>query len=402
MKPAFILSAHTMALGVVRALGENGVPVIVLHYNEKDMGHVSKYVTHQVPSPHPERDEAGFIKLLIECSQRFGKGILFPVSDETVVAVAQHKAELDAYFTVACSDWTVAQKFIEKKYTYALADAHGIPAPKTLIPRSVAEVEKYAQSVDFPCLVKPSQSHLFYAHFQRKMFPVDSAAELVAVYQQAAEAGLEVMLQEIIPGDDANVVNYNAYFWEGQPLLEFTAQHIRNAPPWWGSPRVVLSKDIPEVLDPGQRILRAMNYTGYACTEFKKDSRDGVYKLMEVNERHNLSTLLAVRCGINFPWLQYQHLLTGAAPKARKFTTGVYWIDITRDVGYSVKYFTQEKYPLKQYVAPYFGPHVFAIFDWRDIKPFIKRCVFLFFQGLRAFPGVFSRKQPKANAKAPS
>ncbi|WP_455212384.1 carboxylate--amine ligase [Kaarinaea lacus] len=383
MKPAIVLSGHTMALGVVRALGEKGVPVVMVHYDERDMGHVSKYVTQQIQSPHPEKNQAEFINLLIECSDQFNGSVLFPVSDETVVAVAQNKDQLEEYYRVACPSWQIAQQFIEKKYTYALADANGIPAPKTIIPASVADVEKYATDVDFPCLVKPSQSHLFYDYFKRKMFPVSSADELLSVYRQAAEAGLEVMLQEIIPGDDINVVNYNAYFSESEPLLEFTAQHIRNAPPWWGSPRVVLSKNIPEVIDPGRNILKAMNYSGYACTEFKKDERDNIYKLMEVNGRHNLSTLLAVRCGINFPWLQYQHLLFGEKLSARQYTTGIYWVDIPRDVGYSIKYFRREKYSLKQYLLPYVKPHVFAILDSHDIKPFIKRITYLAKQALR-------------------
>lgn len=383
MKPAIVLSGHTMALGVVRALGENGVPVVMIHYDERDMGHVSKYITQQIQSPHPEKNQSEFINLLIECSDQFLGGVLFPVSDETVVAVARNKDRLEEHYRVACPSWQIAQQFIEKKYTYALANANGIPVPKTIIPSSIADVEKYAASVDFPCLVKPSQSHLFYDYFKRKMFPVDSADEMLSVYRRAAEAGLEVMLQEIIPGEDINVVNYNAYFSDSEPLLEFTAQHIRNAPPWWGSPRVVLSKNIPEVLDPGRKILKAMNYSGYACTEFKKDERDNTYKLMEVNGRHNLSTLLAVRCGINFPWLQYQHLLFGEKLSARQYTTGIYWVDIPRDVGYSVKFFRREKYSLKQYVLPYIKPHVFAILDWRDIRPFIKRITYLAKQVLR-------------------
>jgi len=136
------------------------------------------------------------------------------------------------------------------------------------------------------------------------------------------------------------------------------------------------------VIEPGRKILKAMGFYGYACTEFKKDTRDGVYKLMEVNGRHNLSTLLAVRCGINFPWLEYQHLVENEQPTAQDFKTGIYWIDITSDVGYSLGYLKQERYSLRQYLRPYFNQHVFAIFDLKDIRPFIRRCLFLLKQGL--------------------
>jgi len=382
MKPAIVLSGHTMALGVVRSLGTMGVPVIMVHYDKKDMGHVSKYIKHSIEAPHPETHESQFINVLIDCAKEYGGGVLFPVSDETVVAVARNKDALNKHFIIACPEWDIVSQYIDKKYTYELADANGVPAPKTIVPQSVEDVENYSKKVDFPCLVKPSQSHLFYAHFKCKMFPVNNADEMISIYQQATEVGLEVMLQEIIPGDDADVVNYNAYFWDGEPLVEFTSEHIRNAPPWWGSPRVALSNKIPEVIEPGRKILKAMGFYGYACTEFKKDTRDGVYKLMEVNGRHNLSTLLAVRCGINFPWLQYQHLVENEQPTAHDFKTGIYWIDITRDVGYSLGYLKQERYSLRQYLRPYFNQHVFAIFDLKDIRPFIRRCLFLLKQGL--------------------
>jgi len=382
MKPAIVLSGHTMALGVVRSLGTMGVPVIMVHYDKKDMGHVSKYIKHSIEAPHPETHESQFINVLIDCAKEYGGGVLFPVSDETVVAVARNKDALNKQFIIACPEWDIVSQYIDKKYTYELADANGVPAPKTIVPQSVEDVENYSKKVDFPCLVKPSQSHLFYAHFKCKMFPVNNADEMISIYQQATEVGLEVMLQEIIPGDDADVVNYNAYFWDGEPLVEFTSEHIRNAPPWWGSPRVALSNKIPEVIEPGRKILKAMGFYGYACTEFKKDTRDGVYKLMEVNGRHNLSTLLAVRCGINFPWLQYQHLVENEQPTAHDFKTGIYWIDITRDVGYSLGYLKQERYSLRQYLRPYFNQHVFAIFDLKDIRPFIRRCLFLLKQGL--------------------
>jgi len=382
MRTAIVLSGHTMALGVVRALGTMGVPVIMVHYDEKDTGQYSKYIKDSLKAPHPEKHESEFINVLIELSKRYSGGVIFPVSDETVVAVARNKDTLSKHFIIACPEWEIVSQYIDKKHTYALADECGVPAPRTIIPESIKDVEDYAKQVDFPCLVKPSQSHLFYDHFKCKMYPVNNADEMISIYKQATVAGLEVMLQEIIPGDDDTVVNYNAYFWDGKPLVEFTAEHVRNAPPWWGSPRVALSNKIPEVIEPGRKILKAMGFYGYACTEFKKDTRDGVYKLMEVNGRHNLSTLLSVRCGINFPWLQYKHLVNNELPVAKGFESGIYWIDITRDMGYSLKFLKEEGYSLKQYFRPYINRHVFAIFDLSDIKPFVRRCLFLFKQGL--------------------
>jgi predicted ATP-grasp superfamily ATP-dependent carboligase/2-polyprenyl-3-methyl-5-hydroxy-6-metoxy-1,4-benzoquinol methylase len=348
------------------------------------MAHKSRYVKEVIRVPHPEKHEEEFVDAVLQQKGRFAGCFLVPGSDETLAVVARHKTRLAEHFVVACPEWEIVSRYIEKKHTYRLAEAFGVPVPKTVVPASAEDVERYAAGIEFPCLVKPSQSHLFYPLFKTKMIPVRNLDEMIAVYRQSAEYHLEVMLQEIIPGDDDAVVNYNAYAWEGRSLVEFTARHIRNAPPWWGSPRVALSEWIPEVIEPGRKALQSIGFYGYACTEFKRDARDGVYKLMEINGRHNLSGLLAVRCGINFPWLHYLHLMNGTIPEAGKFREGVYWIDIARDLGYSLMYFRKEKYPWISYVRPYFKPHVFAILDLKDMKPFARRCCFL---AKQLFPG---------------
>jgi D-aspartate ligase len=374
MKPAIVLGTHTMGLGVIRALGGMNVPVVAVYYDrDKDMGYVSKYVKHKIYAPHPERDENGFLDSLIELAPRFGGGLLIPVSDQTLVTVSRHRDLLARHYVVACPEWDITRQFIDKKHTYALAEAVGVAAPKTIVPRSLEDVERYGKTIEYPCLVKPCQSHLFFAHFGRKMVPVENFGQMLAIYQQSTDAGMEVTLQEIIPGDDAQVVNYNSYFWDGQPLVEFTAQHLRNATQEFGSPCVAVSKQIPEVIEPGRKILQAMGFYGYSCTEFKKDRRDGVYKLMEVNGRHNLSTLLAVNCGINFPWLHYRHLIEGIVPKQTCFRDDFFWIDVERDLPFLPQRVFRQKESLSQILLPYLNPHVFAVYDSQDLRPFFKR-----------------------------
>jgi predicted ATP-grasp superfamily ATP-dependent carboligase len=209
------------------------------------------------------------------------------------------------------------------------------------------------------------------------MTSVGNLDELLTAYREARDAGFEVMVQEYIPGDDDTVVNYNAYFIDGQALAEFTARHIRNGPPWFGSPRVVCSERIPEVIEPGRSILRALGFNGFACTEFKFDRRDGLFKLMEVNGRHNLSTLLAVRCGLNFPLLHYRHLAFGEVPISTRYEEGRYWIDLVRDIGFSLAFRSRERYRLSDYLRPYLHRHVFAIWALRDPVPFWARMMFI-------------------------
>jgi len=394
--PAIVLSSHTIGLGVIRALGMMDIPVIVVYYRQDDMGYLSRYVREKIRSPHPEEHEDDFVNLLIELAKRHGGSVLFPVDDATLSAVSRHKALLDKYYMVACTEWSISEQFIDKKHTYALAESIGVPIPKTIIPESAEDVEKYGQMVEYPCVVKPRLGHRYSEAFGKKMVRADNLDQMLIAYREAAGIGVEVMLQELITGDDTHGVNYNSYFWDGKALVEFTAEKVRLAPQGFGVPRVLVSKNIEEVVEPGRKILRAMGFYGYSCTEFKRDSRDGVYKLMEVNGRHNLSTLLSIRCGINFPWLMYKHLVQGELPSACDFKTGIYWIDLTKDLIFSIMDYKKERYSFRQYVTPYLGPHIFAILDLKDIKPFLKRCFDILSGLFRRAAAVLGIRSPEA------
>lgn len=136
--------------------------------------------------------------------------------------------------------------------------------------------------------------------------------------------------------------------------------------------------------------------------EFKRDERDGIFKLMEINCRANKTGSLDVYCGINFPWIQYKHLVLGEIEKQgnRVFKENVYWIDSAKDM---VMFFTsrkEEEYALKDYVKPYLGEKVFAIFSWKDPIPFIKR---FFNIGRTAvgdlFSGIIGKKKVESQNK---
>ncbi len=375
--PVVVVSGHTMALAVVRALGEVGVRVLVLHHDERDMAHASRYVEAEARIPPPNTREAEFVAALLRHAPRPGRAVLVPSSDDALAAVSRHREALDRRYLVASPPWELARNFIEKRRTYELASRAGVPVPRTIPAATDAEARAAARELGFPLLVKPSQSHLFFERYRRKMMVVSDERELTARLAEARAARLEVVLQEIVPGPDTEVVNYNAYAWGGCSLVEFTARQLRKAPPRFGSPRAVVSERIEGVLEPGRRALHALGVEGFACSEFKRDPRDGRYKLLDVNGRPNLSGLLAVRSGINFPLLQYRHLAAGELPRSTPFQPGVYWVDVLRDAAYGLRHLFEERPSPRALLAPYLGPGCDAISDVRDLRPLLLRCAYL-------------------------
>lgn len=373
MLPAIVLSTGTAALGVIQSLGRRGVPVVGLYQDESEPGRSSRYLVEAIRAPHPDREEPALLALLHELAPRLAGAVLLPCADGFLGVLGRHRELLSQTYRVACPEPEIVRAVLEKSLTYEVAQKAGIPAPRTLLLESDEQAMREGRRVTYPCLVKPVTGHGYARQFHKKMVLATGLEELMVAWREADAAGYPMMLQEFIPGPDGNGVNYNSYFWEGEPLVEFTARKIRGAPPRIGSPRVVLSQHVPEVIEPGRRLLRTLGYSGFSCTEFKWDARDASYKLMEVNGRHNMSSKLAARCGIDFPWLEYHHRATGQLPAAHDFEEGVYWIDIARDVSTTLLHWRSERYRPSEILAPYLHPHVFAALDRDDLRPWLTR-----------------------------
>ena len=270
-------------------------------------------------------------------------------------------------------DWSIVSRVVRKQYTYELAEQVGVPCPGTLLCDNLEDIEKRIPDFPFPFLLKPCEGHRFFDIFLKKVLVIRNISELRACYRELQDFKIPMMVQEIIPGEACEGgVNYNSYIAGGEPIAEFTSEKVRLDPPFSAS-WVIVSKKIPQIIEPGRKLLKALGYQGFSCMEFKRDVRDGVYKLMEINARHNLSGSLVVACGINFPWIMYSDLVNGRREYRSDFRENVYWIDLTEDV---MRFFVSRKaegYSIAQYLAPYRQERLYAILDIRDPFPFVKR-----------------------------
>jgi D-aspartate ligase len=226
--PAIVISSGVQGLAVTRGLGERGVPVVVLHWTDDDLASVSRYALEAVRVPQPEHEGRAFVDRLLELTDRFRGAVVVPTADEAVKDISMRKRELERHYVVACPGWEVARRFIDKRYTYELAAEVGVPAPTTWVPEAPGDLEDIDNRVSYPCLVKPRQSHLYAPLFKEKVTVVRTPEEMRAAYDAAVGAGLEILVQEIVPGPDPCGVNYNSYRVDGEVWAECTARTLRD------------------------------------------------------------------------------------------------------------------------------------------------------------------------------
>ena len=160
--PAIVVSGSTHGLGVIRGLGRQGVPVTVVSYDNRDIASSSKFVREVTRAPHPDKDEAQFVKVLLEAAHRRPGSLLIPASDAALGTIARHKTNLeDAGLIVASDGAEVTETLLNKATTFALARSAGVPGPATFAVSDEDDVRRFCASAEFPAVLKPELSHLY-------------------------------------------------------------------------------------------------------------------------------------------------------------------------------------------------------------------------------------------------
>jgi predicted ATP-grasp superfamily ATP-dependent carboligase len=357
---------------VIRALADRNLHIIAMTYEKRDVAQLSRYVSEVVQSPRPS-DEEQFVAYLIENADRWAGALILETADNAAIALSKNKELLSKYYRMATPDWDVLGIFVEKEKTYALAEQHGIPHPKSIPLCRMKDIEEISENL-YPCILKPVLSSPFTDKFHTKNFEVNNKRELEEKFKLCLDAGLSMIFQEIIPGPDSNFYRMDGYInSQGNVVGKFFYRKLRQHPPQFGIGRVCISMErYPEVERLTEKMLTLTNYRGYFSNEFKLDPRDGQLKLIENNCRISRPGMLPVACGVNHPWLIYQDLVLNQQSDITKYKVGTYWIDFWTDLNDSLFRRKKEDIRLRDYLGPYFARNkVFSDLDFKDIKPFL-------------------------------
>jgi len=288
-------------LAAIRSLGRAGIEVLALDHGSSPLGFRSRYAT-PVRVPDPAVDEQGFIARVAEC----GPGVVFPTHDPPLNALARNAERLDG-FLFPFPAWSTLEAIQDKRHQLETARAAGVDTPETRYPAGADEARAAAGELGLPLLVKPRHPDGFKRRFGGQAFRCVTLDEVDRAYADAEPYG--PMLQELIPGGDDELYSLGSYLDEaGEPLGLFSGRKLVQVPPEVGTCRVGEAVWVEEVVDAGLRLLRGLGFHGLSQVEFKRDPRDGRYKLMEVNPRLWQWHGLAAACGVDLPQIAYRDL----------------------------------------------------------------------------------------------
>jgi predicted ATP-grasp superfamily ATP-dependent carboligase len=394
---AIVLGSDFKALGVVRSLGQRGIPCVVVDDLPRSAW-FSRHVIRRVRWRSAMWGPA-FLDFLIELGtvEGFRDWVLLPMQDEVVELVARNRQALAGIFRLVTQDWQIIRWAQDKRLVYQVAQELGIPYPRTWYPANADALAR--MELPYPVIVKPAMSIQLQYATGRKAFPARNQAELLEQYDRATSImdADALMVQDHIPGDGETQLSVGAFCRDGRLLNGMTVRRRRQYPFDYGlSSTFVEAIEIPGLYETAERLVRRMRLSGPVEVEFKRDLRDGVDKLLDVNVRLWGWHGLCRACGLDFAYMQYREAL-GEPPGPASPVYGRHWRRLVTDVPAALQEMRHGTLSPRAYLGSLGGQTVPAVFDLQDPLPALGDLVVAAARFLK--PG--SRRHARIEASAP-
>jgi predicted ATP-grasp superfamily ATP-dependent carboligase len=292
-------------------------------------------------------------------------------NDEVMLFVQRYAEQLQECFLFSRISKELAWKLYSKKEMFFLANQNNIPSPRSFFPESFNHLNKIAEQLKFPVMLKAVDGILMDKKDGRKMI-ARNREELFNYYKDFEDPGMpNITIQEYIPRDEKTYWIYDGYFNDkSECLVEFTGRKLRQYPPHFGMTTLGVCEQNNTLSELSREFLTAVGYKGIVGMDYCYDIRDKQYKVVDVNIRIAANFRLFVGTdGLDVVQSQYLDL-TGQNVPATTFEDGRKWIAEDKDLLASYHYFREGKLSFISWLKSLIKINEFGYFDIRDQKPF--------------------------------
>jgi predicted ATP-grasp superfamily ATP-dependent carboligase len=370
--PAFVLALYDAGVAVARGLVRHGIPVKGFDSDAAQPGFHSR-VCRAIQCPRADDDAALVACLVAEARGHAAAPVLYPASDAFAAFIARNAGVLDRHFLFNLPDPDVVRRIVAKDSQYTLAETAGARVPAMRAVNDAAHFERAMAELRFPLFVKPVLGYRWQPHFANKGIRVDDAAACRRAWTKARSLGLDVIVQEIIPGPPTLNYEVSAYIArEGRYFGPFIMQKLRQFPAELGTGTAGESVAREDLARHAQTLMLRMGLSGMVNTEFKWDEREWKWAYIETNPRVWQQVELCRRCGLDLPLIQYRDLTRQELPGAAGYAVGVRWIDPVPDTFAFLESLRARELTLKRWLQSFRHCRVWGIFSLWDPWPAIR------------------------------
>ena len=253
--------------------------------------------------------------------------MLIPCGDAVLSAISQLPDSLASRFPSSTPSREAVGQLARKDNFAILLDALDVPHPTTLIVHDLQDLERFADLPFTHLFLKPVDSASFMRSYGVKACRVRDLQDARAQLTKVLADGHRVVVQEYIAGPASNHYLVDGFIdAAGVVRALFARRRLRMYPPDFGDSTHMVSVPLSEVsaaIESLRTILAAVGYRGIFSAEFKRDERDGLFKILEVNARVWIYVEFAGRCGVDVCTMSYQDALGLPVTEPANYRTGV-------------------------------------------------------------------------------
>jgi len=330
--PAVVVggSDNCGGLGVVRSLGQAGVPVIVIDREITASALYSRYARKMII---PELSGWSFVRDLMALQTTIGcRPVLFLTSDEAALTVSEHRAELAKGYRIRLPSHENLTALMQKSDFQRLAVERGFAVPRSLRIRSFKDFDHLA-GLNLPGIVKPSiKTEDYLTHQFERGYRITSLEQAHEVCRRILPVLPDLVVQEWIEGPDSEIYFCLTYRGSKGTVASFTGRKLSIWPPEVGTTAsCIAAPEAHPILGPlTDAFFEAVSFTGMASMEYKRDVRTGQFFMIEPTVgRVDWQEEVATFNGVNIPLAAYLHEI-GAEVPAPKSVAPVIWRDGAR------------------------------------------------------------------------
>jgi predicted ATP-grasp superfamily ATP-dependent carboligase len=243
-----------------------------------------------VPIPDPTNDEAKFTRRLKELAGNFDA--LMPFGHNATVAISQNLGDIEIPTQVP--PYYLLRHGHDKSLTVRTCTQLGVPCPRTWSPHD--------DPPSFPVVIKARKNCGVHTGIRYAADEEELRRGLEEMAKQPNVGNLssydDPIIQEMVPGPIHDCVGL---YQNGEPKALLTQVRVETTPLDGGVGAYNRTTHNPDLIELSRRLLDGISWHGPFQAEYKLDSRDDRYKLLELNPKMWGTLELSMKAGINVP-----------------------------------------------------------------------------------------------------
>ncbi len=306
------------SISAIRSIGKHGVKVCVTGDTYLSTGMWSRYCNKKKKIVNASSNEESFGSDILKVISEYpSKPVLVPMEEPTMDWCSKNYDLLKDKCYLLIPEYSSLKIALSKADTIKTAIKCGTPCPKTFFPKNakeLIELIKTEKLTDY--VIKPyhgsGSSGLLYG----------SSSEEVDLEEHWKKYG-ELILQERIPsegeGVGVSIIMDKNHVVKGC----FAHKRLEQYPNSGGPSTQRIGINNPKLIESSIKLLKSLNWVGVAMVEWKYNMNIHEYVLMEINPRFWGSLELAVRSGVDFPFLYYQLAKDRGIKEVKEYSTDI-------------------------------------------------------------------------------